>query len=45
MDWFLYDIGLHHERVNGKLHFLCSAKYCKDLLQLLHHEETQFDFV
>ena len=24
-DWFLYDNGLRHERVKGKLYFLCSA--------------------
>ena len=25
MDWFLSDNGLRHERVNGKLLFLCSV--------------------
>ena len=24
VNWFIYDSVLHHERVNGKLHFLCS---------------------
>ena len=27
MDWFLYDKGLRHERVNGKLYFLYSVSY------------------
>ena len=25
MDWYLYGNGLRHERVNRKLHFLCSV--------------------
>ena len=27
MDWFLYDNGLRHERVNEKLHFLCTVTH------------------
>ena len=27
MDWFLHDIGLRHERINGKFDFLCSDYY------------------
>ena len=26
MDWFLCNNGRRHERVNGKLHFLCSVE-------------------
>ena len=28
MDWLLYDNGLRHERVSGKLHFLCVVCCC-----------------
>ena len=35
MDWFLYDNGLRHERVNGKLHLLRS-----DLAEYLSSERT-----
>ena len=26
MDWFLYDNGLRHERVNEKIHFFCRKR-------------------
>ena len=42
MDWFLYDHGLHHEKVNGKLHFLCSVgvlrESCSENMQQIYRK-------
>ena len=42
MDWFLYDQGLHHEKVNGKLHFLCSVgvlrESCSENMQQIYRK-------
>ena len=46
MDLFLRNNGLRHERVNGKLHFLCSVENkFKKVLRKIKTKLPQQDFI
>ena len=45
MDWFQYENGLRHEKVNGKVHFLCSVgvlrESCSENMQQVSQQVSQ----